>query len=683
MMNTISLKWQCLFLVFTFAAMLPLGAVTHKSYRVQSPDRKISITIETEKQITWQINHEDTEVILPSAIAMKLLSGEVLGSNPLVTNAIRISKNTSFDTPFYKKSSVTDHYNQLTLQCKGNYAIEFRAYNDGAAYRFVTSRKKELVVANEQADFNFGKNHRAFIPYINDMRDGERYTYSFESFYDEIRLSEMTLDSLAITPLLIDLEKGKKTVIMEAGVEDYPGMFVTVNPQSRQGLQSKFAPYPLDGKMAGYNGINFIATKRGDYIAKTSGNRTFPWRVVLVSDRDAELADNDMAQRLAAPSRITDVSWIKPGKVAWDWWNTTNLTQVDFKAGMNMATYKYFIDFAAANQIEYIIIDEGWSRKSTLMESIPELNIQELVDYGKGQKVGIILWASWHLTNKEVEAVFPHYAKMGVKGFKVDFFDSDDQMMMQSMYKIAKAGAANKLLLDYHGMKPFGIQRTYPNIVNFEGVKGLENFKWAPVVNGKIRDDAPRYDVTIPYIRMLAGPVDYTPGAMTNATREFYHSSNRHPMSQGTRVHQMAMYTVFEAPLQMLADSPSKYKKEQECTDFITKVPTTFDQTIALDGEVGEYVILARRKADVWYIGALTNWTEREKTIDFSFLGDGKYEAEVFRDGINSDVEATDYRKEIISLSSKDRLTFKMFPGGGWTARIYKVLSDADCRLRQ
>lgn len=655
-----------------------IGNIQAQHYQLASPDGKLTITVNTEKDLYWEIKHEGTIVIEPSAIALQWQSEKnskqngTFGKEIKVTRVTRRSINTSFPTPFYKKANVQDVYNELILKCNGGYSVEFRAYDDGVAYRFVTEQAGNLIIMGETSDYNFAKNYQAFVPYINDMRSGERYSYSFESYYDEMPLSAITIDSLAITPLLVDLGNGKKSVIMETGVEDYPGMFLITNPQSRQGLQAAFAPYPLEGIIGGHDMLNFVATHRADYIAKTNGKRSFPWRIVLVSTKDIQLADNDMAQRLSAPSRITDTSWIKPGKVAWDWWNTTNLTGVDFKAGMNTPTYKAFIDFASANNLEYIIIDEGWSNKESLMTVNPKINLEELIAYGHKKNVDIILWSSWRLTDKEMNIAFPHYSAMGIKGFKVDFFDSDDQPMIQSMYRIAEMAAKYQLLLNYHGMKPFGIQRTYPNVVNFEGVKGLENAKWTPTVNGEPRDDAPRYDVTIPYLRMLAGPMDYTPGAMINATKSTFRSIHNHPMSQGTRVHQMAMYALYEAPLQMLADSPSKYQKEQECTDFIAKVPTTFDETKALDGEVGEYILLARRKGDTWYVSYLTNWTPRDATIDLSFLGEGTYEADIFSDGINANVEATDYKREIHTVKSNDKLNFHAAPGGGWTARFTK-----------
>lgn len=431
-------------------------------------------------------------------------------------------------------------------------------------------------------------------------------------------------------------------------------------------LKGLYAPFVLAEEQGGFNHLNTMATKRAEYIAKVNGTRNFPWRAVVIIDNDASLANNDMVQKLASPSRLADASWIKPGKVAWDWWNDWNISHVDFRAGINTPTYKYYIDFASANKIEYIILDEGWSNALDLMNLSPKINLKEIIEYGKQKNVGIILWASWYAVNQKMEEAFSKYAAMGVKGFKIDFMDRDDQKMVSSLYSIAKKAAEYKLLLDFHGMyKPTGMQRTYPNVVNFEGVKGMENNKWTP------NDDVPHYDVTIPFIRMMAGPMDYTPGAMRNATKSYFSPNNSLPMSQGTRCHELAKYIIFEAPLQMLSDNPTAYMKEQESTDFIAKIPTTFNETVALKGKVGEYVAIARKKNNTWYVGAMSNWNERDLEINFSFLGAGNYEAEIFKDGINADRDATDYKKEIISVTSNQKINIHIAPGGGWAARIY------------
>ncbi len=437
--------------------------------------------------------------------------------------------------------------------------------------------------------------------------------------------------------------------------------------QTRKGFVGVFAPYPLEVQQGGYGNMNVIPTKRAEYIARTKGNRSFPWRGIVLSRSDKELLNNDIVQKLASPPRLSDRSWIKPGQVSWDWWNDWNISHVDFRAGINTPTYKYYIDFAAANHIPYIIMDGGWSEALDLTKVNPDINLQEILEYGKQKGVSIILWASWFAVTKQMDTAFPLYAKMGVKGFKIDFFDRDDQKAVASTYEIAKKAAGYHLMVDYHGIfKPTGLQRTYPNVIGYEGVKGLENLKWAI-------EDAPRYAVSIPFIRMMAGPMDYTPGAMRNSTRLNYRPSQSAPTSQGTRCHQMAMFVVYEAPLQMLADNPTIYMKEQECTDFITKIPTTFDETVPLDGKVGEFVALARKRGDFWYVGAMSNWDARSVTLNFAFLGDGKYRAVVFKDGINADREPTDYKKESIAVTSRDTLTIQLAPGGGWAARIEKV----------
>ena len=404
-------------------------------------------------------------------------------------------------------------------------------------------------------------------------------------------------------------------------------------------LVTEFAPVPIAEEVGGFDRLNLVPTKRAPYIARLEGPQALPWRIVLVTEKDSQLLNCDMGQLLAPECRLNDISWIKPGKVAWDWWNNWNLTGVPFHAGVNTDTYKYYIVFAKKYALEYVIIDEGWSGKESLLENLnQDIDVPAVIAYARQQGVRIILWASWRSLLNDTEKVMKHYADMGVSGFKVDFFDRDDQRVIRSSYEIAAMAAKYHLLVDYHGLKPSGIQRAYPNVVNFEGVKGLENSKWEQrTANGPIHDQ-PRYDCTIPYLRALPGPMDYTPGAMLNATKSNFFGNNNNPMSQGTRVHQMAMYTLFEAPLQMMADSPSKYLQNPECAAFIANIPTTFDETVVLGGEMGEWLALARRKGNTWYVAAMNNWTPRDLQLDLSFLNGRK--ARVFADGINADREA-------------------------------------------
>ena len=647
------------------------------NYEVSSPNGKLKVTITTDEGVKWSVDYDGRQVLLPSAIDIRLSQGRKTYGLGKVGKVARHTVNGSFKNPFYKKLNISDAYGQLLMYTTEKFTIEVRAYDDGAAYRLISSNKKPLTVTDETVEFCFGDDYQAFVPYVNDNRGGERYCYSFESYYDEAPLSKMYPDSLAITPLAVCLSDGMKAIVMDAGVENYPGMMLKKGEGNV--LKAEFAPYPLEQEIGGYDRLNLVPTKRADYIAKFVKQQSLPWRAVVITERDADILSCDMAQRLAPACRIADTSWIKPGKVAWDWWNNCNITGVDFLSGMNTNTYLYYIDFAAKNRVEYIIIDEGWSGKESLMEGLsPDIDLKRLIAYGKEKGVGIILWSSWrNLIGSNplggiaaTEAVMKHYADMGIKGFKVDFFDRDDQQVIASAYQVAECAAKYHLYLDYHGLKPFGIQRAYPNIFNFEGVKGLENSKWEPRVGDGPLHNQPRYDVTAPYLRMLAGPMDYTPGAMMNAMKDSFFGNNDHPMSQGTRVHQMAMYTTFEAPLQMMADSPTKYMQNQECADFIAQIPTTFDETVALDGQLGEYTVIARRKGSVWYVAAMTDWTARDLTISIDFIGEGQHTADIFADGVNAHKEATDYKHTQQTVTSKDRLTVHLSSGGGWTAII-------------
>jgi alpha-glucosidase len=654
------LSFVMLFATATFAQ-------TGKNYQLQSPDGRLTASINVGKTISWSVKDGYTDVIIPSTISLELAGGEVLGQNASVKKAETSQADELIKTPFYKKAHVSNHYNQIKLSLRGDYAVIFRAYDDGIAYRFVTERKGEITIKNEQAQFNFKNDDVAYLPFVNDYRNKDKFTTSFEAQYSKMPISKLVKDSLAFLPILVDLGNQQKAAILEADIEDYPGMYLSAGDKRSNGLSGIFARYPTLEGNGGYKNINYVVNGRADYIAKVNGTKAFPWRIVIVSNSDKELLDNDMMQKIASPSRVTDLSWIKPGKVAWDWWNNWNVSHVDFKAGVNNATYKYYIDFAAANKLEYIIIDEGWSDDADLTKINPALNLKELVEYGKQKNVNIILWSSWFAITRDLEGILSRYEQMGIKGFKIDFIDRDDQKMTKSLYEIADAAAKHHMLVDYHGMyKPSGIQHTYPNIINFEGVKGMENVKWGV-------KDHPGYDVSIPFIRMLSGPMDYTPGAMRNANQANWRAVNDNPISQGTRCHQLAMYTIFEAPLQMLADNPTIYQKEQECTDFIAAVPTTFDETFAIDGSVGNYVAIARRKGTTWFAGAMTSWDARDAAIDLSFLGEGKYRAIIFEDGVNADRDATDYKKTIVTVTAKDKLNIKMASGGGWSARFEKI----------
>lgn len=657
-----------LFAFLLFLGVFPLLA--QKNYQLQSPDRNLKVEVTVADKVSFAIIHDNAEV-MNSIVSMTLQGGEILGVNPKVSKVTKTSVDKEIPAPFYKREVVKDIYNEMRISFRGNYGLVFRIYNDGVAYRFTTNRKTPLIVTDEEAVYNFPADYKTFTAYVNSTKPTfeEQFFNSFEQPYENQPITKLNDKRLKILPLLVDLDDGRKICITEADLEDYPGMFLN-NETGKPSLKAIHAPYPKVKEQGGHNRLQMLVKEREDYIAKTSGTRSFPWRAFIISRNDKELADCDMVYRLASPSRVNDISWIKPGKVAWEWWNDWNLYGVDFRAGINNPTYKYYIDFASAHGIEYVILDEGWAvnLQADMLQVIPEIDLKELVEYGKSKNVGIILWAGYWAFARDLENVVRHYSGMGVKGFKIDFLDRDDQEMVRFLYEASEVCAKYQMLVDFHGVfKPTGLQRTYPNVLNYEGVNGLEQLKWSPESY-----DMVTYDVTIPFIRMVAGPMDYTQGAMRNAAKGNYHPINSEPMSQGTRCRQLATYVIFESPFNMLCDAPSNYMNEKECTEFISRVPTVWDETVSLDGKVSEYVAIARRHGDEWYIGALTNWTPRELELDLSFLGDGSYTLELFKDGVNADRAAHDYKKEVIPVPASRKLKIKMAPGGGYAARIQK-----------
>lgn len=652
--------------LFVLIASLKLHAQKNKDFAITSPDGNIQLKINVGTKLQWSAAYQSQIIIAPSPISLTLQNGEVLAQNCNIVSYKSQQFNNKIATLNYKKDTVNDNYAELTLNCIGDYGLVFRVYNEGVAYRFFTKKKDSIIIKSEEASFNVADDDSAYIPYSNDPHNSDKFQCSFESVYRHIKLSQFVKDTVAFAPVLVELANNKKAVITEADLEEYPGMFLT-NGSSTNGLSGAFAPYVLEQLQNERNPVQALATRRAEYIAKTKGVRNFPWRMVIISTNDKDLLNNDMVYRLASPSRVQDVAWIKPGKVAWDWWNDWNISHVDFRAGINTATYKYYTDFASANHVDYILLDEGWSDDRDIMKIVPDIDLPQIIDYAKQKNVGVWLWMGSYPLDQKMEEIFSTYSKMGVMGFKIDFMDRDDQNMVEFYYRVAQTAAVYHIMVDFHGAyKPTGLQRTYPNVVNVEGVHGMEQLKWS-------NPDMPQFDVSIPFIRMIAGPMDYTPGAMRNATRESFRPVNAMPMSQGTRCHQLAMYIMYEAPFEMLSDNPTTYMRETESLNFISAIPTTFNETIAIDGKVAAYAAIARRKKDTWYLAAMSNWDARDIVIDLSFLRLGNYEGEIFKDGINADRDATDYKREIIKVSPNEKLNIHLSNGGGWAARIYPV----------
>ncbi len=649
--------------------LLPLGLGAAKNdYRLTSPDGKIAVDITAGGKVEYSVQFNGKAILAKSAVGMTLSDGTVFGRDAKVrkvqTGEVRES---GLPAVAYKKAAVDDHYNYLTLQYK-TCSIEFRAYDKGVAYRFVsTARRGSFQVKAEQAEFNFPEDWKAWVPYVRPGFDTfeQQFKTSFENYYEHINLSAWNPKRLAFLPLVVDAPEGVKVCLMESDLYSYPGMFLNGGQQ----LKGVFAPYPDRIEQGGHNMLQGLVQTRKEYIAQAEAGRHFPWRIIGIVPEAKDLTDMDLVWQLATPAEAgSDWSWVKPGKVAWDWWNAWNIYGVDFRAGINNETYKYYIDFAAEKGIEYVILDEGWAvnKQADLFQIIPAINLPELIAYASAKNVGLILWAGYWAVNRDIEKVCKTYSEMGIKGFKVDFMDRDDQPMVEFYENVAATAAKYHLLVDFHGaFKPAGLQRTYPNVLNFEGVNGLEQLKWDD-------GDQVTYDCIIPFVRMAAGSMDYTQGAMRNATKGNFRAVYSEPMSQGTRCRQLAEYAVFDAPLTMLCDAPSAYRAEPECTDFIAAFPTTWDETVPVCGEIGKYVAVARRKGNTWYVGAMTDWSARDLTLDLGFLGNGAWTLTAFRDGVNADRIARDYKKTTFAMPEGNQVKIHMAPGGGWAAVITK-----------
>ena len=650
---------------FLITACLTASA---KVYKVESPSGEVSVEIEADAQVNWSVSRNGVRVLEPSPISLTLEDGNVWGKNMKVRKVLRRSRNRQIFPVYYRQESVQDSFNELALQSNG-YSLVFRVYDNGAAYRFEARQKNAFKVMNEQAEFRFGRDVEAFIPYTRKLQDNFecQFSTSFESLYTKTPISQWENGRLAFLPVTLDAPDGMKVCITESNLLHYPGMYLA-NEDKDSTLEAVFAPYPKEIQQGGHNNLQGLVKSREDYIAQAQADEVFPWRIVVVAREDKDLLTCDLPWLLGEdPREGQDFSWVKPGKVAWDWWNAWNIYGVNFEAGVNNDTYKYYIDFAANNGIEYVILDEGWAvnKQADLFQVIPEIDLPMLCEYAEKKGVGLILWAGYWAFEKDMERVCRDYSAMGVKGFKVDFMDRDDQPMVDFYRRAAETAARYHLLLDFHGaFKPAGLQRTWPNVVNFEGVYGLENAKWQ-----NARTDQVTYEVCIPFVRLVAGPADYTQGAMRNATRDNFRPVNSEAMSQGTRCRQLAEYVIFDAPLTMLCDAPSNYLKEPECLQFIAGTPTVWDQTVALEGKAGEYVAMARRSGNVWHVGAITDWNARELTLDLSFI-EGASLIEIFRDGANAHRAARDYQHLWRDFPSDGKITVKMAPGGGWAAVI-------------
>ncbi len=651
-------------IITTFCLILLTTCLPAKITTFTSPDGKLEVCIITDgKYLSYNLSEGARLYARSNEIALNI---EGLGESRYTSvSGPRLVKE-HIVAPFYRQAQFSESYNQVIVKNRNGVNVEFRAYDSGLAYRFTAPKLKgDWKVTSELAKFRFMGDPTAYLPYSTNPKNPK--AISFQATYDETPLS-MARKLEAFLPVAVDCG-GAKVTLMESNVEAYPGMFLL--PNGKDALQASFAPYPSQFAHDQWRHKQYV-TATEEYIARGTGGRNFPWRILAISRNDAEMPVNNLVYALADDNRIGDTRWIRPGKVSWDWWNDWGISGVDFEAGVNNDTYKHYIDFAARHRLPYVILDEGWyePQSGDMLTTIPEIDLPMLVDYARQRGVRLILWCVFNCLDDNLQAICKTYSKMGIAGFKVDFLDRNDQQAMEVVYRVADCCARHHLVLDFHGIfAPTGIQRTYPNILNFEAVFGMEEVKWT----GHDAKDMPRYDVTFPFIRGQAGYVDFTPGGMRNATRKDYQPIYSNPLTMGTRCHQLAHYIVHESPLTMLADSPTAYDKEPEVTDFIASLPDCYQTMQILDAQMGEYIVVLRTddKGNL-FLGAETNWDERDLQIPCSFLPEGTYKACIFCDGRNAHRVATDYQRKSLTLSRESTLHLHLAPGGGAAVSIRK-----------
>lgn len=637
-----------LFFFFLLLFIANTNLFATDSLLVSSPDKKIVVTVFFKNTISYTIKYEGNIILQPSFIDL------IVENRPSLSEKIKLKSHTvkTFDNTITspvpeKRKIIQDNYNELIANLSQPYTLTFRVYNDGVAYRIATKFKDSVIVKNEKATFAFEKGKKILLPLIDPGQRTDKFHTSFEELYQLKSIDSLTTQAFAYSPVLVGSGNEVKVAITESDLEDYPGMFL--QGTNSNGVEGLFAPYPLETKMTDGEFPQEVVTKRATYIAKTKGTRNFPWRVLIIAKEDKDLPGCDLVYRLASPSKIKDVSWINPGKGTDEWIIGINLFNVPFKAGINTATYKYYIDFAKQFGLQRIMMDAGWSNYKNLFEITPEINMDTIAAYAKSKGIKLSMWTLCSTLDKQFDSALDQFNKWGVDFIMTDFMDRDDQPMVNFYDRISKACADKKIMIMFHGAyPPKGYNRTWPNNITREGVLGSEYNIWSD-------KPTPEHDVTLPFTRMLAGPMDYEPGILDNATKEQFRPIGKKVMSQGTRCHQLAMFVVYDSPIQIFSGNPSQGKMEPEFMNFLGEIPTTWDETKILAGKVGEYIVTVRRKGDDWWVGGITGKNARPISLEIDFLW-GKYEQVFFSDGINAENYPSDY------LISKEEREFQTEP---------------------
>ena len=645
-------------------SILAVFTAAAKTYTLGSPDGSISVEVNVGDNVNYSVTRNGHIALENCAIAMET-SVATYGVQPKVKSA-KTSEHRGVYRPYnhYKTREVADNYNELKLTFKDGWSLEFRAYDNGAAYRIVTSAKGRMTVSNETVEYRMPQEAQVCLSLENMPGEKDPFRTMYERKYTFEKVAQLDAEKqMSYLPILATTDSWVM-LITETDLYDYPAVFF--HSDSTDVLKSLFPK--VVNKTEPYNARRETVIGTENYIAETDAARTFPWRVITLVDNEADLIHSHLTGQMARGRDMNvDWSWIKPGKVSWDWWCDFSLPGVDFVYGVNNDTYKYFIDFAAEFGIPYIILDEGWTVDSyTPFVFSKDINVPELVAYGKEKGVGLILWVSWLAVDKNFDTIFQTYRDWGVSGMKIDFMDRSDQYMVNFYDRTASKAAENKLIVDFHGsMTPKGWDIQYPNILAYEAVLGLEQ-KW------RCRPDN---TIWLPFVRNILGGTDFTPGAMVTAHSKYMDRGSwikQHPMSVGTRCFQLAMYIVLDSGTQMLADSPHRYRLEPHCTKFIADSPTLWDETKVISADLGGHLLLAKRSGDLWYVGGIASKAHQQE-LKLDFLGEGEYKLTAIQDGINAHQLAIDHKVVEQTVTKDSVINIKMVDEGGFVCRIEPV----------
>ena len=652
------------YLIGMVAAALMAFQVSAETFKLSSPDGKLQAEVSDGAKLTLNISADGKKLLDNVEFAMLTDKGD-MGKNSTALSCDYSNHKGTIDTVWGIEKSVKDEYNQMVINFK-KFKVVVRAFDDAVAYRFVSNLGDGKMIVNDETLNIPLSDSDKLIAHIE-----KGVQTSFEKPYTRLTFGELKKQNPHSVSLPLIVDKGSaKIALVESDVSNYPGLRVAAG---KNGAVSKISKYPKAFKVKVHNRF---ASEFEDYIASTVASREFPWRAFIVARNDSDLADNQTVFKLAKPCAISDTSWIKPGSCVWEWWNNWNLQGVDFEAGINEQTYRYLIDFAAENSIPYVLFDAGWltgkdagemvETDEKLAEGKTFIDVKGLIDYAKSKDVKVILWVLAKSIEKYPQKAFDVMKGWGADGLKIDFTDRDDQTAMEFYENMARMAAERQMVIDMHGCaKPVGQFRTWPNLINFEGVLGGEVNKWSKAIT-------PSHNIDLVFTRMLMGPMDYTPGGLRNTAKGDFSPCYNFPEVQGTRAHQTAMYILYFAPLQMLCDSASEYLKSPEILKFMAETPTTWDETKVLEGKIGKYVVIARRSGEDWYIGGMCDWDGKEVDIDLSkiLLPDTEYKAEIISDGANAGRVGTDFKYCVKSLTSADKLKLKMAPGGGFAVKL-------------